>query len=232
MSSERGSVGGHLPKPPEPLDAAIEEIVANGEVTVLPLDAGPTTLSRVLERSLGEDATLRGAWERHALVSRAASRQQRRYRRQQATILGLGVLVTLLVVVQASLGEPTVPDDKALLRDALRVAIILIPIIVTTLLAAAARLRPGARWILLRGTAEGLKRENLSVPGPCGPIQPGTDARHGRVGQAGHGRRFGNGRVDAHRGEPVGPGGAGSLGSTQRLAGLPAPPSGPGRNRG
>lgn len=90
------------------------------------------------------------AWERFALYDANAERHQTHSRRVQLGILLLGVLSTGL-----ALSQTYFELDQALLRY----AIIIVPIATSVLLAAANRFTAGNKWILLRASAEAIKRE-------------------------------------------------------------------------
>jgi hypothetical protein len=125
----------------------------------VPLTADPADVAGLVSRLLEVDETLRDAWRQHALVSKAAGREQRAYRIQQTTILALGVALTTLVVAKAVLDRSNALRGLPTVESALHIVIILVPITIATLAAAASRMRPGTRWILLRGTSEAIKQE-------------------------------------------------------------------------
>ena len=141
----------------------------------------------------------------YATLSRAAHQQQRLFRLVTSLILGLGVLVTTLVVVQVVLqSEGRLADDDPL-AVLLHYAIVIVPITVAALVAAAARLRPGSRWVQLRGSAEYGRDERLPLPRSRGPIRPETDADRLRERwKLGRGGRLRDDRFDADGRQPVG----------------------------
>jgi SLOG in TRPM, prokaryote/SMODS and SLOG-associating 2TM effector domain 1/Protein of unknown function (DUF4231) len=146
--------------PTTPLaDPALEEIVTDGTLTTFPLGGDPIALARLLTRQLQEDQTLRMAWHRFSMLDKTANRKQTAFRLQQRWILGLGVAATTLVVVQGFLRANDVLARHPLLASSLHVVIVAVPIVVAALVAAAARFRPGSRWVVLRGSAEAIKRE-------------------------------------------------------------------------
>jgi hypothetical protein len=67
--------------------------------------------------------------------------------------------LTTLVVVKVVLDGAGVLERYPTLDGWLHVVIVLVPITIATLAAAASRMRPGSRWVLLRGTSEGIKSE-------------------------------------------------------------------------
>jgi len=147
---------------PSPVDvdrARLREIEATVEVIPLRLNADPAELAATLERLLRGDETLRDAVRTQFGLSAAAQREQNNYRLVQVVILILGVTLTTFAVSDAVLGGSGLLAALPWLNAALHNVILIIPIVITTLVAAAGRLRPGTRWVLLRGTSESVKRE-------------------------------------------------------------------------
>jgi hypothetical protein len=139
-------------------DPSTAEIVADGDIELVPLNSEPKALAASLLRRLRPDVSLELAWEQFAALDKSAIRQQREFRRTQATILALGVVATLLAVVQGTLEAEGVLENH-LGRDLLRYVIIIVPIALSALLAAGARFRAGSKWVVLRGGAEAVKHE-------------------------------------------------------------------------
>jgi hypothetical protein len=137
----------------------MEEIASRGRIWVFPQDEDPSALADLLARGLKEKDNLRAAWEQLAALDQTAKRDQTAFRRQQWWILGLGVGATALALTQASLERNGFLTNRTWLAEPLRWAIVLVPIVVAVLVAAAARFRPGSRWVVLRGSAESIKRE-------------------------------------------------------------------------
>lgn len=138
---------------------AIDQIADEGHLTFVPLAADPPDLGRVLGRFLRIDETLADAWRQQQLVSSAARRQQRDFRIGQSTLLVLGLAVTMLVIAKAVVGDTWLRANVPLVDTLLSFVIVLVPITIATLAAAATKMRPGSRWVLLRGTSEAIKRE-------------------------------------------------------------------------
>jgi hypothetical protein len=135
-------------------------IRSDADLAFLELQSEPGMLGRLLARLVGPDEVLREAWRLQKLTSAAAGAQQSAFHGVQTWILGLGLLVTTLVVAQAA------SDDYVLLAGlpgwvwgVVYASIIVGPIMITSLTAAQGRFRPGGRWILLRGASEALKRD-------------------------------------------------------------------------
>ena len=124
-----------------------------------------------------------------------ANRLQRRFRRLQAAILFAGVLVVLAVAIQSQVGfaalrlgaelaRPDAPPDPAALAHLyrLRAAAAALNWIVFSsaprsspaLIAAAHSFRPGDKWVVLRGSAEAVKRQIVRFPPVRARYAPGA----------------------------------------------------------
>jgi hypothetical protein len=147
-------------------------VVDRAVLSIVSPDADPVVLERLLTRRLMADETLRMAWQQYDTLSRAAKQQQRSFRLVTSLILGLGVLVTTLVVVQVVLQSDGRLADDDPLAVLLHYAIVIVPISVAALIAAVARLRPGSRWVQLRGSAETIKREIYRYRARAGRYAP------------------------------------------------------------
>jgi hypothetical protein len=141
-----------------PADPALREVVTRGEIHAVPLDGDPALLRRLLTGLLAEEP-LRIAWQEFARLDHGAKRFQTRYKQQQTAILGLGVLATALALFQATLERDDSLNRLDWLTDPLRYLIIVVPILIAALVAAAGRFQLGTRYVLLRGSAEAIKRE-------------------------------------------------------------------------
>jgi hypothetical protein len=131
----------------------LAEVIADGNIQLFPPRGSVAELQRLtirLLRPLRHDPTLKMAWERFALYDANAERHQANFRRMQLGILLLGVLGTGLALSQTHFEL-----DQALLHY----AIVIVPITTSVLLAAANRFKAGNKWILLRASAEAIKRE-------------------------------------------------------------------------
>ena len=112
------------------------------------------------------------------MFDKAASRHQQEFRRAQGWILSLGLLATGLALVQSEL-EARALVDTGWPGRLLRYVIVLVPISLTVLVAATGRFKPGNKWVLLRGSAESLKREIYKYrtrAAPYSDAHPGTTA--------------------------------------------------------
>jgi predicted Rossmann-fold nucleotide-binding protein len=150
-------------------DPELEEIVTGGELHVFPIEGPAEDLAAVV--SGGLRPTLKHAWEEFARLDANANRQQGSFKRLQLWILALGVLGTALALTQTQIG------DGSGAADILRYAIIVVPITVAALLAAANRFNAGNRWVLLRASAEAIKREIFRYRAQSGRYGGGIDAK-------------------------------------------------------
>lgn len=113
-----------------------------------------------------ENTPLKQAWMRFALYDFNAIRLQAQFNRLLWLMLTLGALGTALALIQAQIKLLAPQSQLAGLAltwvGLLRYPIIVIPIATSVLLAAANRFKPGKKWVLLRGSAEAVKREIFS----------------------------------------------------------------------
>ncbi len=139
-------------------DPVMAEIVAYERIDTVALRTDPSGLARWLLRRLRPDEPLELAWQEFALLDHNACREQTDFRRMQLVILTLAVMGTLLAVTQGTIEAAGVLRNHWV-RDGLHYAIILVPITLAALLTAVARFGSGNKWLVLRGSAEAVKRE-------------------------------------------------------------------------
>lgn len=157
-------------------DPVLAEIMAEGHISLFPVEGKIEELERLIHRQLRGDNTLKLAWEQFAIFDQNATLQQKLFHRLQFSIISIGVLGTLLALFQVSLdlqiklaeaGASGLVADvltnwKGLANqtvDFLRYMIVSIPVIVTVLVAISNRFNAGQKWIGLRSSAEMLKSE-------------------------------------------------------------------------
>lgn len=142
-------------------DAAMAEIIAEGNIQLFSVEGSPGELRQLIVRQLYGDHALRLAWERFARYDSNAQRQQKSFRGLMAWILWLGVLATVLVVIHKQLTTISLPASitTRLILDSLKYVIIVVPISIAILVAVSNRFKTGKKWVLLRGSAEAIKRE-------------------------------------------------------------------------
>lgn len=152
-----------------PQDPDLREIIETGDTGTLSLTGSIDDLNRILLAYLDLRAdTLADAWNRYDALDEAAIGKQRLFRTLQKVILGLGVGATFLAVVTSGGAlsclkpfllrhgiAPFVPTAKG----AAHVLMVITPIAISVLAAVSSRFREGNKWILLRASAEAMKRE-------------------------------------------------------------------------
>jgi hypothetical protein len=161
-----------------------------------------------------DDHTLMQAWMRFAIYDRAAIRHRDIFERVQQSILWLGVVGTALVVLKAALGwlgtaftqgVPAITRVGPYLRAALMAtakwwqgldpqpvwfdeilyyAILLVPIVTTILITASNKFTSGGKWVLLRASAEAVKREIYTYRAGTGKYSEDQTARTGTTPRA------------------------------------------------
>ena len=111
---------------------------------------------------------LKSAWTRHDVYSDNAKAAQNRFLQVREWIIGLNVVAVFLAVSYAELSKFHIEFlDKgqnliSLTKNLERLTgfcLILIPIVISALLAFAVKFDKGNNWVLLRGSAEALKME-------------------------------------------------------------------------
>ena len=135
------------PPPSTITDPDLREIISQGDIRPV-TDTEPRSLARQLAWELQEEPVLKDAWRRFATYDHLAIRLHRMFTRFQASILVLGVVATLLALIDNKLKEP-----------ALHWAVIVVPILISVLIAVSSRRAVGQRWVMLRAAAESIKAE-------------------------------------------------------------------------
>ena len=138
-------------------DPVLAEIIADGVIHLFPLDGEVAALEDLITRRVRGDNTLKLAWERFALYDANAGYQQASFRTLQWWILVLGVLATFLALTHTTL-KPQVSVDHIGLR-LLHAVIVIVPVTMAILVAAANRFNAGNKWVVLRSSAEAIKQE-------------------------------------------------------------------------
>jgi SLOG in TRPM, prokaryote/SMODS and SLOG-associating 2TM effector domain 1/Protein of unknown function (DUF4231) len=162
--------------PPDHADPQMAEIIADGDIHLHLLDNPVKGIERLITRELGSDNVLMQAWETFADYDHNAKRQQKRFGQIQLASLIVGVLGTALAIIQQVYAPRDGTDAHNLIPTALtdsdghldwkttpwwviHQSLIIIPILLTVLIAAANRFKQGNKWLLLRAGAESIKRE-------------------------------------------------------------------------
>ena len=160
-----------VPGNTEPTNELIDEIVAEGQITVLSQGNFLAEFAQLTSQTQLPDEVLTQAWENFANYDLNAQHQQRQAHRINLSIIGLGVLGTVLAVskqvVYGSPKEPFLLTFTNFNRTnfgfwLLHAALLVIPIVLTILVAAAYKFKISSKWFVLRAGAEALKSEIYS----------------------------------------------------------------------
>jgi SLOG in TRPM, prokaryote/SMODS and SLOG-associating 2TM effector domain 1/SMODS and SLOG-associating 2TM effector domain 3 len=129
-------------------DPDLREIVINADIRPIAAGTEPGQLTRRLSWELQDEPILKDAWQRFATYDELAARLRRLFTRSQASILLLGVAGTLLALI-----------DSEVNKTPLHWAVVVLPILVSVLIAVASRRALGQRWVMMRAAAEFIKAE-------------------------------------------------------------------------
>lgn len=144
-------------------DPALAEIIDEGNLRFHNLSAPVKGMAGRIHRELGDDSLLLMAWQKFADYDAAANQYRNRSDLLQITIICLGVLGTGLAVLHSDIKPPVGSGWWALgvqqFWNALPYILIVIPIVLTILVAAASRFKLANKWLLLRSGAQSIKRE-------------------------------------------------------------------------
>lgn len=161
------------PEQPSPPVAAPESSAPSSDSPGFVFKDGGFLYAEPAERS----PTLEDAWRRFADYDKNAGYAQKAFIQQRKWITSLGVasttLAVLFLVLEVTFDNPSHPVTTFLsavslgslgtleqvLETILRYIVIVLPIVVTVLLAASIKFNMGANWIMLRSSAETLKKE-------------------------------------------------------------------------
>jgi hypothetical protein len=152
-----------------PDDPVLAEIVADGNIHIHSINSSVKSMERIIIRQLDDDKVLMQAWETFADYDYNANLQQHKFNRIQLAILLIGVIGTALVVIQQAfaprdsnhelLNSSQLWNARAMGWFIVRHLLIITPILLTVLITAATRFKQGSKWLLLRASAESIKRE-------------------------------------------------------------------------
>jgi hypothetical protein len=134
-----------LPPPAGITDPDLREIVTQADIRPV-IDPEPQLFARQLAWELQKEPVLKDAWQRFATYDQLAIRLRRMFTRFQASILLLGLVATLLALIDNEVKEPP-----------LHWAVVVVPVLVSVLIAVASRRAVGQRWVMLRAAAESIK---------------------------------------------------------------------------
>lgn len=167
-------------------DPAMAEIIEEGAIYTYDIEGPIEGMERLVIRLLREDATLRMAWEQFAIYDINANRQRDQFQITQRWILVLGVLGTTFAVTKTTMANgwfvavtvwvlsvlnylpfiDMTPEEIQQFANSffdmadgsMHAIIVVIPILTGLLVAGVNRFSPGNKWILLRSSAENIKR--------------------------------------------------------------------------
>lgn len=140
-------------KPDMNEDPVIAEIIEEGDIHLFPIEGAVEDFKELIIR-ISVDPTLKLVWERFALFDDNAKKLQDNFNWMQKWILRLGVLATLFVLIKTQWQSALTPYNSIFSG-----VILLMPISITILVAAANKFKSGNKWILLRSGSEAIKRE-------------------------------------------------------------------------
>jgi hypothetical protein len=157
-------------------DERVEAVAREGNIVLVDLSESPSALAAQLTKQLAKgeadmsamqpqivgiqerDPALVNAWERFARYDYNAGLAKKRFMRFRNTILVLSIFAVAIPIFYTSLG--TVEMAWAAQTNAvLRIAVIATPILLSILTGAAAEFKMGEKWVLLRASAEAIKKE-------------------------------------------------------------------------
>ena len=165
-------------------DPYLYEIISDGKISILGKKSEASELRGRIRNFFThppEENLLRNAWEKFAAYDQNSRRHRIQWHRLKKAPLYLGVLSTLMVLIYSASGDiPSVTGGSSndiwmnLYTNFMkglasiqgipgwnlifRFTIILLPITVSIIIAIETRLKPGSKYILLRGAAEAVKR--------------------------------------------------------------------------
>ncbi|MGH9933196.1 MAG: DUF4231 domain-containing protein, partial [Pyrinomonadaceae bacterium] len=113
---------------------------------------------QLVVRALGGDNVLLQAWERFAVYDWNAMLQKQRFDDLQITILTVGFVATALAVAKQYFTNGVDGGPGSFWWN-VRYLLIVLPIVLTVLIAVGNKFKQGNKWLLLRAGAEALKRE-------------------------------------------------------------------------
>jgi hypothetical protein len=154
-------------KPQAPVaDPDLREVIETADIYKFPISGNVDDLNRILLARIDLRVdTLTDSWNRYDDFDQAAIRKEVLFRDLQWTILGLGLVATLLAIARSGNALPLsvkqlFPSQYVpAFQNLMHVLIVLTPITISILVAANSRFREGNKWILLRASSEAIKSE-------------------------------------------------------------------------
>jgi hypothetical protein len=140
-------------------DPVLTEIIERGDIHLFPLHETIEGFEKLLKQLLYRTSILSSAWELFALYDKNAATKRKYFERIQLGILSIGVIATAMVVLQVLLRSYKFLTTGTFADQFVHGIIVLLPITISVLIAGVSRFTPGSKWILLRSSAETIKRE-------------------------------------------------------------------------
>jgi hypothetical protein len=135
-----------------PEDPELDEIARSDAIRLL-TGGDAADFARELAWELQDERVLKGAWSSFASYDALANHARTTFSRFRAAALLVGIGGTFLALLEDSVGF------GGWIGDVVHWVVVAVPILVSLLIAVAARVGFGKRWVLLRGAAEAVKSE-------------------------------------------------------------------------
>lgn len=139
-------------------DNQIAEIIEDGDIRSFHREGEVKEFKDMILKRLTINPTLKLAWERFALYDINAGLQQKTFKKLQETILRLGIVGAFLALTMTQMKLLGWITSDSLIDTVFRWIIIIIPITISILVAASNKFKEGNNWVLLRASAETIKR--------------------------------------------------------------------------
>ena len=142
-------------------DPVLAETVEEGDLRIFPIAGALEDFEPMILSQSPNIKLLHDAWQQFATYDANGGRLQKAFKNIQFWILVIGLIAVFLALFQKQALD-LVPHQQVRARIALawlQYPIIVIPIVTAILLAYYNKFRPANKWILLRGSAEAIKRE-------------------------------------------------------------------------
>ena len=164
-------------KPAAPAaDPDLREVIETADIYKFPISGNVDDLNRILLARIDLRVdTLTDSWRRYDDLDQAAIRKEVLFRDLQWTVLGLGLVATLLAIARSGNALPLYVTQLfptqyvPAFQNLMHVLIVLTPITISILVAANSRFREGNKWILLRASSEAIKSEIFRYRMQAGP---------------------------------------------------------------
>lgn len=139
-------------------DNQIAEIIEDGDIRSFHSEGEIKEFKDIILKRLTINPTLKLAWERFALYDKNAGIQQTTFKKLQETILRLGIVGAFLALTMTQMKLLGWITSGSLIETSFRWIIIILPITISILVAVSNKFKEGNKWVLLRTSAETIKR--------------------------------------------------------------------------